>query len=51
MIAFVGFDPGCNLLVAVQALLVGDLLTQDVAFDAVGHPLQVCVGLCQRPRT
>jgi len=51
MIAFVGFDPGCNLLVAVQALLVGDLLTQDVTFNAIGHPLQVCVGLCQVPRT
>ena len=44
MIAFVGIDPGCNLLVALQALFVGYLLSQDVTFDAVGHSLQVCMG-------
>jgi len=51
MIAHVVIDPGCNLLVAVQTLLVGNLLPQDMAFDAVGHPLQVCMGFCQVPRT
>lgn len=45
MIAFVGIDPGCNLLVAVQALLVGDLLPQHMTFNAIGHSFQVCMGL------
>jgi len=51
MIAHVVIDPGCNLLMAVQALLVGNLFPQDVAFDAVGHPFQVGMGFCKVPRT
>jgi hypothetical protein len=51
MIAFVSIDPGCNLLVAVQALFVGDLLSQHMTFNAIGHSFQVCMGLRKIPRT
>lgn len=51
MITPVAINPRSNLPVAVQAFFVGYLLSQDMAFDAVGHPFQVGVGLCQVPRT
>lgn len=37
-------DPGVDLFMTVQALLVGDLLSQHMALYAVRHSFQVCVG-------
>lgn len=50
MIAPVGTDPGCNLLVAIQTFFIGDLFTQNMAFHAVGHPFEVRMCLCQISR-
>ena len=50
MITPVGIDPGSNLLVAIQALFIGDLFAQDMAFHAVGHPFEVRMGFCKIPR-
>ena len=44
-------DPGVDLFMTVEALPVGDLLSQYMAFDAVGHPFQVGMGLGQIPGT
>jgi len=51
MVTPVGINPGSDLAVAVQAFFVGNLLSQDMAFDAVGHPFQVGVGLRKVPGT
>lgn len=40
---------GCDFRMAVQAFLIGDLFSKDMAFDAVGHPLQVGMGPGQVP--
>jgi len=45
-----GFDPGIDLRVAGEALLVRHLLPEYVAFSAVGHPLQVFMGFGQIAR-
>jgi hypothetical protein len=50
MIAAVGIDPRCDLPVAVQAFLVGNLLAQDMAFHTVGHPFQVFMCFCEVTR-
>lgn len=50
MVTPVGIDPGCNLLVAVQAFFIGDLFAQDVTFHAVGYSFKMCMGLCQISR-
>jgi len=50
MVSPFGIDPGGNLLVAIQALFVGDLFSQDMTFHTVGHPFEVRMGFCQIPR-
>jgi hypothetical protein len=38
-------DPRSDLFVAIKALFVGNLFSQNMAFDTIGHPLQMCMGL------
>jgi hypothetical protein len=45
-----GFDPGIDLLVAGETFFVRHLLPENVAFGAVGHPLQVFMSFSQIAR-
>jgi hypothetical protein len=51
MITPVFSGQGCNFLVAIQAFLIGDLFSQYMAFDAVGHPFQMGMGPGKVPGT
>ena len=50
MVAPSGIDPRIDLGVAGEALFVGYLLPEHMAFSAVGDSFQVFVGLCQVTR-